>query len=571
MKKRILCLWLPRWPIQRRIVAQPSLSGRPIVLHARDPRRGECVAVCSTAAVRQGVRAGMPLAEATSLMRNEGEVWDGIHSSDSAFRIPHSAFLFPHQPDADRQALLQLAAWCEQFSPQVGLETHPEPQSLLLDVTGLGPLFGGEEELAWRVIKAFGRRGYWVRVAVADTLGAAWAVSRYGPVGKKVVGTLRVPSAENGARSVPTTMNVSAPRIIPPGEHLRALAPLAVESLRLPAPTLKALHQLGVYQIGQVRELPRASLTSRFQHEGACVLLERLDQAFGAVEELITPHRPPPEFRAERCFEHPLDSLWEVGAVLAELFQSVCRELTARDQGALQALCRLDCEGGEVRKLDLGLFQPTAAAERLLELAALQLERTRLPGVVGRVGVEVPLATPLSVRQQSLFTETGRARPRELSLLIDRLSSRLGPQRVVRPRLLPDAQPERSYCEEELVGMRNAECGTRNRKSRKQNQSQNHSAFRTPHSTFSFPLRQWPSPIPIEVIAAADGPPAAFRVGRRRFRVHRWWGPQRIETAWWRGRSIRRDYYQIETTTGARYWLYRQLRNRRWFLHGDYG
>ena len=70
MKKRTLCLWLPRWPIQRRVVDQPSLSGRPIVLHARDPRRGECVAVCSTAALRQGVRAGMPLAEAMSLMRN---------------------------------------------------------------------------------------------------------------------------------------------------------------------------------------------------------------------------------------------------------------------------------------------------------------------------------------------------------------------------------------------------------------------------------------------------------------------------------------------------------------------
>jgi protein ImuB len=84
-------------------------------------------------------------------------------------------------------------------------------------------------------------------------------------------------------------------------------------------------------------------------------------------------------------------------------------------------------------------------------------------------------------------------------------------------------------------------------------------------------LRLWAPPIPIDVVAVADGPPASFRIGNRQFRVHRWWGPERIETGWWRGRSIRRDYYQVETTTGARYWLYRHLRSRHWFLHGEYG
>jgi protein ImuB len=501
--------------------------------------------------------------------------------------------------------LLELAAWCEQFSPQVGLDNHPEPQSLLLDVTGLGPLFGGEEALAWRVIEAFGRRGYGVRVAVADTIGAAWAVSRFGADTRggrmwnaecgmrNEEGTrsakrraqneekLSDPENQKPAHSAFRTPHsafppLSAPRIIPAGEHIEALAPLPAEALRLPAPTLASLHQLGLFQIGQVMALPRASLASRFQHEGTCVLIERLDQAFGAVEEIITPHRPPPEFRAEFCLEHPLARLRDVQEILAGLFDNVCRELAARGKGAVRSVCRLDCEGGDVRKIELGLFEPTASAARLLELAAMQLERLRLKGGVGRVGVEVEIAAPLSVRQQALFVEESRNRPRELAHLIDRLSSRLGPERVVRPRLLPDAQPERAYCEAALVGkeMRNAECGMRNkRKKRKSSiQDSSHSAFRTPHSAFSHrPLRLWSPPIPIEVVAVADGPPASFRVGRRRYLVHRWWGPERIETAWWRGRSVRRDYYQVETTTGARYWLYRHLRKRRWFLHGEFG
>jgi protein ImuB len=574
MTKRILCLWLPRWPIQRRLVAQPSLKGRPIVLHARDPRRGECVAVCSTAALRQGVRVGMPLAEARSLLGAENEGWLAERSDAPAAN--HSAFLFPHEPDSDRAALLQLAAWCEQFSPLVGLENHPEPQALLLEVTGLGPLFGGEERLAWRVIEAFGRRGYAVRVAVADTIGAAWAASRFG-ADMRAAGTLRVPFAEsrtqagaaNGTQSVPATVEVSAPRIIPPGGHIEALAPLAVEALRLPGPTLASLHQLGLFQIGQVMELPRASLASRFQHEGTCVLSECLDQAFGAVEELIIPHHPPPEFRAECCLEHPLARHKDVQEILAGLFEDICRELAIRGQGAVRSICRLDCEGGEVRKIELGLFQPTASAKRLLELASMQLERLRLKGGVGRVGVEVEIAAPLSIRQQALFLEESRSRPRDLAYLIDRLSSRLGAERVVRPRLLPDAQPERAFCEETLVesGERSAESRESRKKSRKPQADR-----RSPlSSALHRPLRLWSPPIPIEVVAVADGPPASFRVGRRRFLVHRWWGPERIETGWWRGRSVRRDYYQVETTTGARYWLYRHLRRRRWFLHGEYG
>ena len=58
-----------------------------------------------------------------------------------------------------REALLRLAEWCERFSPGVGLEDSEKPQGLLLDVTGLGPLFGGEGCLARQVVRKFRRRG----------------------------------------------------------------------------------------------------------------------------------------------------------------------------------------------------------------------------------------------------------------------------------------------------------------------------------------------------------------------------------------------------------------------------
>src|SRR5690348_4496727 len=105
--RRILCLWLPNWPIQCALV---GLAGRkfqnsafPILLHSRDPRRGEIVVACNQAAMERGARLQMPLAEAAALAQHDGE-----------------CVIRPHDPAADLAALARLAEYCERFSPIVG-------------------------------------------------------------------------------------------------------------------------------------------------------------------------------------------------------------------------------------------------------------------------------------------------------------------------------------------------------------------------------------------------------------------------------------------------------------------
>ena len=76
-------------------------------------------------------------------------------------------------------------------------------------------------------------------------------------------------------------------------------------------------------------------------------------------------------------------------------------------------------------------------------------------------------------------------------------------------------------------------------------------------------------PRSIRVISTApQGHPQRFRDLDGEHRVARSWGPERIETGWWRGPSIRRDYYRVATETGPHCWLYRDLITREWFLHG---
>jgi protein ImuB len=62
-----------------------------------------------------------------------------------------------------------------------------------------------------------------------------------------------------------------------------------------------------------------------------------------------------------------------------------------------------------------------------------------------------------------------------------------------------------------------------------------------------------------------------FRLRAEQHQVARAWGPERIETGWWRKWPVRRDYYRVETTAGQRFWLFRRLQDGKWFLHGAFG
>jgi protein ImuB len=76
---------------------------------------------------------------------------------------------------------------------------------------------------------------------------------------------------------------------------------------------------------------------------------------------------------------------------------------------------------------------------------------------------------------------------------------------------------------------------------------------------------------PVEIAATAlvpDGPPICFHLRGTRHGVADSLGPERIETGWWRGPHVKRDYYRVVTEDGRRLWLFRERDTGRWFLHG---
>ena len=141
---------------------------------------------------------------------------------------------------------------------------------------GLAHLFGGEAALVRQIAADFAGRGLAARMAVADTPAAAWALTHYTEDCKLQIENERLRFRLQFSICNSAIFNLAH---LPPGETTAALHPLPVESLRLPPETVALLHQLGLYQIGQVEALPREELTARFGPR----LLERLDQAAGRL------------------------------------------------------------------------------------------------------------------------------------------------------------------------------------------------------------------------------------------------------------------------------------------------
>jgi protein ImuB len=225
-------------------------------------------------------------------------------------------------------------------------------------------------------------------------------------------------------------------------------------------------------------------------------------------------------------------------------------------------------------RIEAGLFRPSADENHLAELMRMQLEQTPLPGPVGRVRLEATITAPLENRQGELFAGGRQEAERHLALLMDRCSSRLGEEAVLRPRLAADPLPERRVRYRAGVEGRRSEVrGPKSevRGRRSVAPSAYDPASDMANSALLRPIILYSPPEGLEVLSIApDGPPVAFRFRGQHHELAASCGPERIETGWWRGKSVRRDYWRIATATGQRFWIFRQLNDGRWYLHGEF-
>ena len=446
---------------------------------------------------------------------------------NSALALVPALRVLAREAHSERALLEAVAVTMSEFTPRVVLE---RPDEVLLEVRGSLRLFGGVRRLCAQVRARLESLGVESRLALTPTPLAALWFARTG--------------AEVALRRVDEL----------PGR----LAPLPLECTRWPARSLQSLATMGVRTVGDCLRLPRDGFARRFEPG----LLRSLDRAIGRVPDPRATFVPGERFVARRDLEPELADAGQLGRVVEPLLVELCAFLQRRGQGVQMLELRLEHREAPVTKLRLRFVEPVAQARRIAGLLDERLARVVLPEPVRALGLRSGRLAEVREHSVDLFA-LDRRRSSGVPQLVERLRARLGAEAVQGVGIVPEHRPESAW--------RNAEPG-KGGIPRKGDIPIFDGALRQKSECPLFSLfSECPLFRPLWLLTE----PQLLGGGERpryegALEIEE--GPERIESGWWDGHDVRRDYYVARTQAGVRLWVFHERTTQgRWFLHGIFG
>ena len=381
------------------------------------------------------------------------------------------------------------------------------PEAVVLEIGQSRALFGHWPRLQARLRGELEELGFRHRLAAAPNPHAAWALAQ----------------AHDGIG-------------VDEAVFERALARLPVECAGLDDDSAQALRRMGLAKLRQVFALPRDTLGRRFPP----TLLAQLDTLRGELAPPLPCYRPPDRFDARIEFEQEIESSQALLFPLRRLTADLGAYLAGRDGGVQRFALRLEHEGRPDTEVVVGLLAPERDPAMLFELARGRLEQARPPAPVRGLRLLARELPPFVPAGRDLFD----ARPRQAvpwEQVRERLRARLGDAAVQGIVVRADHRPERAtQAADTPVG-----AGMPAKSIRRHGGSHRSTCSLRPGWLLPRPL---PLRDPARVLA----------------------GPERIESGWWDGGEVRRDYYVVETRGGQRAWAFRAAgeQDGPFMLHG---
>jgi protein ImuB len=415
---------------------------------------------------------------------------------------------------AREQALLEAVATCAlDFTPRVSLEP---PDGVLLEVRGSLRLLGGARRLCDRLRERLRSLGVESRLALTPTpLASLW----FARAGEEVVLRRR-------------------------DELAGRLAALPLDCTRWPEKSLRSLDTMGVRTLGDCLRLPRDGFARRFAPE----MLRALDRATGRTADPRRAFVRQERFTAHRDLEPELADAKQLCRAAGPLLAQLCAFLQSRGQGVQALELRLAHREAPATRIRLRFVQPVRQLARIMELLRERLERLELPAAVRALRVRSgPLVEAPGQSAELFALERCQVRSPQL---IERLRARLGDDAVHGVCLVQEHRPECAWKIGDIY------------------------PFHRPSKVsdgVDGENGEWRRCRPLWLLAEprplAGRDPPRYE-GALEFEE----GPERIESGWWDGRDVQRDYYVARSTTGMRLWIFRERRAEgRWFLHGVFG
>jgi protein ImuB len=441
----------------------------------------------------------------------------------AALALAPDLVLRDRDAQAEADALAAVATWATQFTPAVSLAP---PDAVLAEIGGSLRLFGGLPRLAARFARGAHDLGYAAQPAFAPTPTSALLFARTGH---------------------------AAP--VAPAALESALAPLPLAQLDVEPAVVTLLAAAGIATFGQACALPRDALARRV----GAAFVATLDRARGRVPDPRRAFVPPPRYEGRLELPAAVDSVEALAFAVNRLVHELAGWLLGRGLGIVGLSLSLRHEryvavrdGTPATVARIGLAAPAREPAHLVAVLRERLARVVLPASVVAITLSSEETAPLAGRNLGLLPDDEAA---ATVPLLDRLRARLGDDAVT--RVVPHAEhrPENGVRE---MGRGN---GTR---------------LDFPSAPDDVLLRRQrksePGPIfprrPLWLLAEPE--PLGHLLESKPWILRD--GPERIESGWWDGHDVRRDYFVAESPRGETMWIYRDHRygidDGEWFLHG---
>jgi len=350
---RVVCLMVPRLPVQVAQRCDPGLEHVRVIVGGRRWDEGAVLDCCARAAAA-GVAPGMRLSQAEAL-------------------CPDARFV-PADEEAYDAAHEALGDGVRRFSPIV---ERGEMGLVYAEVSSLNRRFGDEAALAYDLMEeAIATLGLDVRVGLA---------------GSKFV-------AQQAARAA----LIRKPCTVPAGEERAFLSPLDIAVLPLDREMERRLRSLGVRTLGALAKLPRLALVRQFGGHAAAIY----DLACGVDVRPVRVDSPPLQLSRSRAFSDPLSDRTPLLACMTRMTADIAEELHQRGYQAEGVRLVLMEERGETHSVGRPIKPPSFSADKLSRLAHRLLGSLTVGGPVTELSLIVYPLRPfhLGTTQLTLFS-----------------------------------------------------------------------------------------------------------------------------------------------------------------------
>jgi protein ImuB len=524
-----LCIYLPMLPIEvftRGFKADER--NRPIVILSQ--RKVSCL---NRAAQDQGMNVGSSL--------------------DTALTLSSQVVSFERNEQKEFATLSHLAQWAYQFTPNVTIRT---PNCLLLDISGCLKLFKGLKSLKSKIQHGLSRQGYESVLTTNLTPMAALCVAEGRPQPGKYKSGNNKPN-EYKADTLSITQSITQ-------SIAQSLQHLPVSDLQVDKKIIESLMQMGIADCKALFALPKSGLNQRF----GIYFVDYLQRLLGEKPDPQKFINPEPRFLNDVTFLSDVSNTTSLRFPIKRLISELAEFLTARQLATNHLSWTLSHRSHEDRNFNILLASPVNEHDMFMSLTLLKLDQINDVKEIDNLSLTVNNLFPAVNLSGDLFHGTPfqqkdgvKGRQHQTDMLLNKLSTRLGPGSCYGLSIANDHRPEKAWKPVRL--------------DQKDYWQPNHTDVTSSHEPARpMMLLSQPKPLPRKfnfssAVSVTEQSP--FHHSKHQLTLLK--GPERIDFGWWDeedlNKVITRDYY-IATLAhqGSLLWVFQYSNDKQWYLHG---